>query len=153
MLCYCDSQQSYETCCKPLLEYEQPAPTAERLMRSRYSAYKTGRFRYILNTYSKDKRAHLSEEALAQSATGTQWLKLEVCNSSTDTVEFKAWFSENKKLGLMHETSSFIQEDGNWRYVDGQMHDDTGTVKIGRNDPCFCGSGKKFKQCCMRALR
>ena len=21
-------------------------------------------------------------------------------------------------------------------------------MKIGRNDPCFCGSGKKYKQCC-----
>ncbi|HKG77504.1 MAG TPA: SEC-C metal-binding domain-containing protein, partial [Beijerinckiaceae bacterium] len=23
-------------------------------------------------------------------------------------------------------------------------------TKVGRNDPCFCGSGKKFKKCCGR---
>ena len=152
MLCYCDSQREYQQCCGPLLDNGVPAPSAEQLMRSRYSAYKSNRFDYILATYSSDQRSQLSTQDLQQSAANTHWLKLKVCSANTDTVEFKAWFSENKKLGLMHETSSFVQEDGAWRYHSGVMHDDTGSIKMGRNDPCFCGSGKKHKQCCMTKL-
>jgi uncharacterized protein YecA (UPF0149 family) len=30
------------------------------------------------------------------------------------------------------------------------MLERTGSAKIGRNDACLCGSGKKFKRCCMQ---
>ena len=41
------------------------------------------------------------------------------------------------------------------RFVEGEPFDNVTTFhrtvpKIGRNDPCPCGSGKKFKQCCGR---
>ncbi|OFC68736.1 YchJ family protein [Alteromonas confluentis] len=153
MLCYCNSQREYKQCCGPLLDDGIATPNAEQLMRSRYSAYKVGRFDYILATYSREKRSQLTTQDLQASAANTHWLHLDVCHADIDTVEFKAWFSEGKKLGLMHETSSFVQEDGHWRYHTGEMHNDTGSVKMGRNDPCFCGSGKKHKQCCMTKLR
>jgi SEC-C motif-containing protein len=50
----------------------------------------------------------------------------------------------------MHEKASFIKEDGQWFYVDGDIikAPQARSEKIGRNAPCPCGSGKKYKKCC-----
>jgi len=68
-------------------------------------------------------------------------------------VEFKATYKDSgmqeSKYGVMHERSRFIVEDGRWRYVDGEhFAADDIIKKPGRNEPCFCGSGKKYKKCC-----
>ena len=131
-------------------------------MRSRFSAYATAQYAYILDTYTQEKQQGLSVDDLAQSAQGAKWFALQVHyaqseesaepNTSatlhSDTVEFTAFYFEDKKMYQLHETSNFRVENGAWRYHDGTLHDDCGKVKYGRNLPCVCGSSKKFKQCC-----
>ncbi|MCW8092027.1 YchJ family protein [Alteromonas sp. ASW11-130] len=151
--CYCNSRKNFNQCCQPLLEGKQVASTAEALMRSRYSAYCTKNYYYVLNTYVESKRADLTEDDLAETAKLTTWLYLDViphAGLEVDQVEFKAWYKERNTVFLLHETSRFIQEKSQWRYLDGQLHQDCGKVSIGRNDSCVCKSGKKYKQCCMR---
>ncbi|WP_232848701.1 YchJ family protein [Bowmanella yangjiangensis] len=151
-LCYCHSQQPFTQCCEPLLSGNSTAPSAEALMRSRYSAYATANFDYVLNTYSREKREHLTLADLQENAEATQWLALQVESHSADgetaEVQFCAYFKEQGKLYKLHELSRFVREEQQWKYHDGDILPDTGTVKMGRNDPCFCGSERKFKQCC-----
>ena len=161
MLCFCCSNKPYSECCEPKHTGATIAESAQALMRSRYSAYCLSNWAYILKTYSKKQRASLSEQALEVSASGTKWLALSVVapsteaqqsSATTDQVEFKAYYAVNHKPYLMHETSDFVMEDNEWRYTTGIMHSDSGLLKTGRNDPCFCGSGKKFKQCCLKRI-
>ena len=70
-------------------------------------------------------------------------------------VEFVASALVRNRHCQFGETSRFVKESGLWLYVDGdvapaggQLEDGSG--KIGRNDACPCGSGRKFKKCCGR---
>ncbi|MGR5471371.1 YchJ family metal-binding protein, partial [Vibrio astriarenae] len=74
-------------------------------------------------------------------------------------VEFNAYFNEDGKRYCMTERSRFVKEDGLWYYIDGtfpkeepeqdpRLSQPVSSLKVGRNDPCICGSGKKFKKCC-----
>ncbi|MCW8108692.1 YchJ family metal-binding protein [Alteromonas ponticola] len=151
--CYCSSGKKFQNCCQPILNGEQSANSAEALMRSRYTAYCTHNYFYILNTYASVKRQQLSQKELEDAAQDTIWLHLEIVSPAIgqdDQVEFKAWSKERNTVFLLHETSRFIKEQEQWRYLDGQLHQDCGKVTIGRNEPCFCSSGKKYKQCCLR---
>ena len=153
MNCYCCSKRPFSECCEPFISGSALPDTAEKLMRSRFSAYSTGHYRYIFDTYAQTYQQQLTVEDIAQSAAGTRWFALNVIpNKDPRKVEFKAWYFDNKKIGLMHETSNFVVEADKWKYTDGVIHDDTGYQKIGRNEPCPCGSEKKFKQCCQRLL-
>ncbi|MEG3766943.1 YchJ family protein [Alteromonas sp. 14N.309.X.WAT.G.H12] len=126
------------------------ATTPESLMRSRFTAYALSDYDYILATYTLASRANLTVDDLRTAAAHTAWLTLNiVALPSSQQVEFIAWYSEKGKLGRLHETSSFILENEAWRYHSGDLHPDTGYIKKGRNEPCICGSGKKFKQCCL----
>lgn len=150
MLCYCSSGKRFSDCCEPIVAGNKVASSAETLMRSRYSAYAIGAYNYILQTYSAKKRATLTEAALAADCHDTKWIRLQVvavpCNHE---VEFKAWYTDTQRLFLLHETSTFITEQGEWKYHTGLIHTDTGLYKPGRNEVCVCGSAKKYKKCCM----
>ena len=162
MRCFCCSSKPFQACCEPFIKGDKTPVTAEQLMRSRFSAYATAQYAYILDTYTKEKQQGLSVDDLAQSAQGAKWFALQVHyaqseesaepNTSatlhSDTVEFTAFYFEDKKMYQLHETSNFRVENGAWQYHDGTLHDDCGKVKYGRNLPCVCGSSKKFKQCC-----
>ena len=117
-------------------------------MRSRYSAYVIGKYQYIYDTYAEKQKADLSVAEIENNAKGTDWLRLEVIASSDDQVEFKAYYSADQQFFVMHETSSFVQENNGWKYDTGTIYPDSGAYKPGRNDPCLCGSGKKYKKCC-----
>ena len=152
--CYCCSGKSFSDCCEPLLNGINSASNAEQLMRSRFSAYAMGNFPYILETYGNEQRLNLTESALAESFGNTKWLGLKVVehnmlSSSAATVEFVATYSEKKQLFQMNELSSFELQGGQWKYTTGVMQNGTGKIKMSRNVICFCGSGKKFKQCCL----
>ena len=153
MRCYCCSSLAFADCCHPFVTQSKHPETAEQLMRSRFTAYVLANFTYVLNTYSSEKQIGLSTEGLKESAGDAVWFALKVANSSADTVEFTAYFFENKGLYQLHETSTFVKEGSLWRYHDGILHDDCGKLKYGRNLPCLCHSGKKFKQCCANKMR
>ena len=66
-------------------------------------------------------------------------------------VEFVARYKFRGKAFAHHELASFRKVDGRWQYVDGVINPRPAqrvAEKVGRNDPCTCGSGKKFKKCC-----
>lgn len=111
---------SLAVCCGPYHE-GQPAPDAERLMRSRYSAFVLGDVPYLLSTWHSTQRpAELTLE------TGGKWLGLEikqhrVTGADTAEVEFVARFRVAGKAVRQHERSRFVREDGRWFYVDGDV--------------------------------
>jgi SEC-C motif-containing protein len=67
-------------------------------------------------------------------------------------VEFRALYRTITGMGVLHERSRFLYEDGCWYYVDGELIEDGAlrSGKTGRNEPCPCGSGKKYKKCCLK---
>ncbi len=157
--CPCGSGAPLEDCCKPLIDGTVPAPTAEALMRSRYTAYTLQDIDYLANTLGPDETRDFDRTATANWARNSNWLGLEILDTrggSTEdtqgTVEFRARYERNAGLHEHHEISRFEKIDGRWLYcgtVDmapEQFRRET--PKTGRNDPCPCGSGKKYKKCC-----
>jgi SEC-C motif-containing protein len=114
--------------------------TPKKLMISRYEAFVAKDWDYLEKTSTSQTKEELSQMP------DLEWLKLEVIDAQGDSVEFKAYYKENGKIGLLHEKSHFIKEDGVWKYKDGILFN----TKIERNEPCPCGSGKKFKKCCAK---
>lgn len=163
-LCPCGRNKEFAVCCYPYISGSDLAPNAEALMRSRYSAYASKNYQYVANTYATYEQSHGLFEGLQQSQTAVSvadikassehnsWCKLDVLSSLSmglqAEVEFIAYYQLDKQFYAMHERSRFVKADGKWLYVDGQMLDKTGSVQMGRNDSCLCGSGKKFKRCC-----
>jgi len=159
-LCPCGSEKEYAQCCQPLHTNQAKAETAEALMRSRYSAYVKAEIDYIFKTTIPKQRETLDEKATRDWATKTAWQKLEILHTEkggpedkTGIVEFAAHFSQKGERRKHHEVGRFTKQRGSWYYEDGELPAPAQIVnttpKIGRNDPCSCGSGKKFKKCCM----
>lgn len=124
-LCPCGTGKPYAQCCKP---YHQgkAAATALLLMRSRYSAYVMRLHSYLHQTWHPDTRPPKAE-LMRQGQ--TLWLGLEILSSqagqeqdSSGLVEFKAYFAEEERTLVLHETSHFVKLKVRWVYVDGQMH-------------------------------
>lgn len=147
MLCLCGSQQEYQACCKNVIEGVNQADSAEALMRSRYVAYALGNAKYLLDTTVPENRYEDDVALIKEFAQTAEWVALEVLKSkesgSRAVVEFKAYYLEKGQLKLHHEKSDFRQEEGVWFYEKGALYD----TKIGRNESCACGSGKKYKHC------
>ena len=121
--CLCESGKPYARCCGPYLDTDASAPTAEALMRSRYTAYALGREAYILATWNPSTRPR--DLALAADQ---KWLGLSVKTASVDplspdraTVEFVARYRIDGRGHRMHERSSFVREGRRWFYVDGEQ--------------------------------
>ena len=122
--CPCGSQKNFNECCEPFINGTQKAPTAEALMRSRYSAYATHAAEYLLATTHISERKYYSKSDILNWATSNQWLQLEIIKATENTVEFKAYFLDSKLQKQMHhERSTFKFENGSWFYVDGKFFD------------------------------
>ena len=118
--CYCGKSDPFESCCKPLIDGFTNASSSEQLMRSRYSAYCTQAADYLVNTTHKSTRKFHKKSDILTWSKSNKWLKLEIINSSSTIVEFKAHYSEGSSdEQIHHEKSTFIFEDGSWFYVDG----------------------------------
>ena len=119
--CYCGNSISFQDCCEPFIKGIANVTTAEKLMRSRYSAFATGAADYLVNTtHISKRRLHNKKDILAWSQ-ANKWLKLEVLASTETTVTFKAYYlDENLKAQVHYEDSTFKLEDGKWFYVDGE---------------------------------
>ncbi|MDN3586482.1 YchJ family metal-binding protein [Pedobacter aquatilis] len=122
-ICPCGSGLAYENCCKPYHSKMQNAPTAEALMRSRYSAFVLAKGEYLYETTYFSKRKGNSADAYTKSAKNTNWIKLEIVSAEFDKVEFKAYYLNKKfQTEVLHEKSNFKFEDGKWYYVDGMFY-------------------------------
>ncbi len=157
-LCPCGSGKELAACCEPILK-GAPAPTPEALMRARYTAHATGEFTFLETSVHPSTREKVDTAKMRQWAEAVTWNGLEVHGTTgggetddTGTVSFTARYSINGVEQDMREDASFVREDGVWHYLDGDVHGHTPyrreAPKIGRNDPCPCGSGKKYKKCC-----
>ncbi len=156
MLCPCGSKKLFTLCCQAIINGDS-AVTAEQLMRSRYSAYATNNAQYIYDTYAETSKKEQSVDEIAQWAKQCKWIKLTIHPSTVaglkeqqqnDKVEFSAHYLQKNKLFCLRELSSFVKENNNWRYLDGEIIFHDHQEKIKANQPCPCGSTKKFKKCC-----
>jgi SEC-C motif domain protein len=158
--CPCCSEKPYSACCEPL-HAGAAAPTAEALMRARYSAYAKGRIDFVESTHAAESRADFDRKASEKWARESQWEGLKVlavkggaAADETGIVNFVARFSQDGKTYDHHEIATFRKDGGRWVFVDGKSPKPETFVKsgpeVGRNDPCACGSGKKSKKCCAR---
>lgn len=116
-------------------------------MRSRYSAFVKKQGNYLIETRHPTKRSLDSLAQLQQTFANTQWTGLKVLSTekglaadNSGHVSFAASFVEQDNEDTLYERSLFKKEGDQWYYVEGDFN-------LGRNDPCWCGSGKKFKKC------
>ncbi len=129
--CPCGSGDDYAECCRPAHCKHAMADTAEKLMRSRYSAFVLKMGGYLLQTWhpaNRPKRLDLSDDS-------TCWTGLEIiarqAGGVTDKrgkVEFKAFYRTEDGRGCLHELSRFRRENGLWFYLDGKIFTDTDTL-------------------------
>ncbi len=158
-LCPCCSGLPYADCCKPYLSGEKIAPTAEALMRSRYSAYAEGDIDYLFKTSGEAVQKDFDEESSRTWSKSATWLGMEIVATEAGTaadedgiVEFVALYSVQDKEFEHHEQATFKKVNGEWRFIDGFIVNPEPIrreePKVGRNDPCPCGSCKKYKKCC-----
>ncbi|HAE3855598.1 TPA_asm: hypothetical protein GNB99_004660 [Salmonella enterica subsp. enterica serovar Typhimurium] len=103
---------------------------------------------YLIKSWHPTCNAAAFRDDIIAGFANTRWLGLTIFEhtwseaENTGYVSFIASFSEQGKNGAIIERSRFIKENGQWYYIDGTR------PQLGRNDPCPCGSGKKFKKCC-----
>jgi SEC-C motif-containing protein len=153
--CPCGSGDTEAACCGPILA-GAPARTALALMRSRYTAYVRGAIDHVIATHLAQTRAGVDREAAARWSRDTRWLGLEIVATTAGgpadddgTVEFIARGVTRGAPFAQHERSRFRRDDGRWYYVDGVAVQAPvrRPATPGRNDPCPCGSGMKYKRC------
>ncbi len=151
-LCPCGSTLEYSSCCQPIHTDPRQASKPEQLMRARFSAHVLKLTDFVVATYHPSCNALAEKEAIAQSV-DNHWTRLEVVSSESGSnddegyVTFNAYLIENSQEICLSERSRFIKEEQQWYYIDGELSE-VPSAKVGRNDPCPCGSGKKFKKCC-----
>jgi SEC-C motif-containing protein len=127
-------------------------------MRSRYSAYVLSDIDHLERSLAPESRRDHDRRSAEQWAKSSEWLGLQILSTSggrageaTGAVEFVVSYRQAGSEYSHHEISQFRREGDSWVYVDGKMIQNPvvrNGPKVGRNDPCPCGSGKKFKQCC-----
>lgn len=116
--CPCSSGDSYDTCCGPLHRGEAEAPTAERLMRSRFSAFAVGDADYLLRSWHPSTRPSSLELD-----PGLRWYRLDILRTDRGgpfdregIVAFRAHY-KGTEVGELEETSAFVRENGSWYYL------------------------------------
>jgi SEC-C motif domain protein len=153
--CLCGSGIDDADCCNPLHNGSIHATTAEQLMRARFTAYAAHNEVYLLDTWEISKRP----EGIDFSKEGdVNWTRLEIVKTkkgreqdNKGVVEFKAYYLLKGEEYVMNEVSRFVKKDGHWHYLDGVVKSiakPAQQTNQGKNAPCSCGSGKKFKRCC-----
>ena len=157
-LCPCGSGESFSDCCDRYISGALIAPTPESLMRSRYTAYTQNNIDYIKATIKGQALKDFDYEQSLAWAKMCDWDSLEVIASSEPNedeglVEFKAFYRLGGIMKCLHENSQFKKIEGCWYYIGNGAFRVSDCVshksqKIKRNDPCYCGSGKKYKKCC-----
>ena len=160
----------YQDCCQPchdgLLNNEADKidgakpDSAERLMRSRYSAFVLVKPNYIVKTTIPAQQNLLDIKAIENWAKETDWAGLEIVTHTPKLgkrhaqVEFKAYFKTNENLQAHHELSAFVKvTDKNSNNARWYFLDPTVSMSVSQKQRCICGSGEKFKRCCGAFLR
>ena len=158
-LCPCGSGKKYGECCEPIIKGKIKAPSAEACMRARYTSYVVGEIDYIINSCEEGEGiGEIDRKATEDWSKKSTWHGLKILSTEKGLeaddegiVEFEATYTQKGIREVHHERSAFKKVNGKWLYNDGIIKPMTVIregEKIGRNDPCPCGSGKKYKKCC-----
>ena len=157
--CPCTSGKPYEQCCEPIHRGTRPAATAEQLMRARYSAFARHEVSFIKESTHPRERRGFDMGATRAWSEQSEWKGLEIVkvkdggeDDNRGMVEFIAHYTREDEEIEHHEVATFKKTGGRWFFLDGRMvprqPNRREQPKVGRNDPCPCGSGKKYKKCC-----
>ena len=156
--CLCGSEVAYKECCGRFIDGPLDATTAEELLRSRYVAHATRKIDYIISTVHPDNkedkdRASLENWLDEASWQGFQLLNVDIKSDKLTFLEFTAESTYKGTHDLHRELSEFRKEDGKWYFFTGRTPNVEQVVNenktVSANDKCVCGSGKKYKKCCM----
>ena len=127
--CPCASKATFDRCCEPYLAGRSVPETAEKLMRSRFTAYSLGRADYLAATTCSEERAKLDVEELGRYCKAVKCISLRIISKEaggkdddTGIVTFHAKLMINGKRMLHREKSRFVREEGKWAYVDGETN-------------------------------
>ncbi len=165
MTCPCrvleNSSVTYEKCCAPLHEGKTHASTPEQLMRARYSAYVKKTIPFIAKTQTSEAYEQFDQAEAEKRADSADWTGLKIIDTKkggpqddSRIVVFEAHYADKASgKDLIHKESSLFEKvNGQWMFKEGVIAGAQAfkrlEPKVGRNDPCSCGSGKKFKKCC-----
>ena len=155
--CPCGSGAEFSACCEPIIKGKKSAETAEQLMRARYTAHVVVAIDFISDSLHPDYRKDYDKKAAKKWAEESEWFGLEVIDTSdggpkdeTGEVEFIARYKDKDGRRAYHERGQFRKHRKKWYFTEGEMvkGQPVSSSKVGRNDPCPCGSGKKYKKCC-----
>jgi SEC-C motif domain protein len=124
MTCPCGSGLTFDNCCAPYIRGEKSAPTAEALMRSRYSAYATVAPDYLVNTSHISIRKNYTKKEIQQWAKTNRWINLKIISTKDGKesdvkgeVIFIASYIDSKGKPHEHfEHSHFVKENNQWLY-------------------------------------
>lgn len=158
--CPCGSDQPLIDCCAALIDQGRKAATAEQLMRARYTAHTQANIAFILRSHHPATRSDIDEASTAKWAQESDWLGLDIRHvdgggekDPTARIEFVARYRDgNGKRHDHAEIALFEKHNNEWFFKDAEVPKVSqfkrDAPKQGRNDPCACGSGRKFKKCC-----
>ena len=167
--CPCGSNSPFIDCCGPLIRGTGFPDTAEDLMRSRYTAFTQQNWEYLVITCHPKEKKEMARLGPGLINDEVIWKRLEIVNTrgggyedAEGQVDFVAYYIKDGFEQTLRESSRFYKVNGRWVYsrkdstlplvpVSPQAKAKTVVrteAKIGRNDPCPCGSGKKYKKCC-----
>jgi SEC-C motif-containing protein len=123
-LCPCGSGKALAMCCGAFIRDQQPVPTAEQLMRSRYTAFVLGEAEYLKQTWHEQTRPSSLQ------MDDVRWLGLKIrsvqqggIGDEQGKVEFIARYKLNGRGYRLHEISRFVRQGGQWFYLDGEQKD------------------------------
>jgi SEC-C motif-containing protein len=155
-ICPCGSGASFAACCEPIIKGARESQTAEELLRARYSAFATHAIDFIVDSTHTRTRKDIDLSFIREWSETSTWRGLEIIetkhiNDNKTFISFEAQFTQGGEDHRHRERSLFEREDGQWRFATGdELKNPTvryETPPPGRNDPCPCGSGKKYKKC------
>lgn len=153
--CPCGGGKTFAECCEPILAQQRPAATAEELMRSRFTAHVARDYAHLHRTYAKTASEPYEP---GKDPAATAWTRLVIhahdaeIRPDTSFVDFTAYYREGDQEHALHEKAEFHRINGVWLYTRAVRQGPApvrSEAKVGRNDPCPCGSGRKYKACCL----
>lgn len=155
-MCYCGSNLEFKDCCEKYINGTETPVTAVDTMKSRYSAFANGDVDYILDTHHPETRDEVEREDVEIWSNESDWLSLTILetvdggeNDAEGIVEFIAEYRAEGYIRKHRERSVFKKMDNRWFYHSQlELKPLETPKKVGRNEPCPCGSGKKYKKCC-----
>jgi SEC-C motif-containing protein len=142
-----------------VIQGKRKPETATELLRARYTAFTRGDVDFVLASHHSKTRHEAKREEIEDWSKNSQWHGMKIVQTeaggATDeegTIVFCAEFTAQGNRTEHWEQALFQKEGGEWRFLDARGVKNEPfrreEPKTGRNDPCTCGSGKKFKKCC-----